>query len=327
MSSRRWHLPLLIFFFSVPCIADVLSSALSSLYFDHGLTGLSQSNDRVYQFTLVNCYYLEAENVTRGAPPLHGWGQGPCQIPYLDTDASKIPPTGVRDSVPLGGLGAGGFELRADGTFHEVTLQSASPAASGPAGSAKYGVLADAMLALRVGDLSFSLRTAPPPYAFPGLQGIAYNGLYPVSRLALQEPSLTAMGLEATLYAYSKLIPTDPASSSAPGIAFSLVLNNTGATPLPNASLYFQLPMGAINDCVRGGVPLHPPTPSLSYAQCRQACQGDPGCSQWQYNNQTSTCALFNTTGGSLWAAEHYCGLPGAWTANSTSGALSYVLR
>lgn len=41
-----------------------------------------------------------------------------------------VPPTGIRDAVPVGGLGAGTLELRGDGTFHEITIHSASPAGS-----------------------------------------------------------------------------------------------------------------------------------------------------------------------------------------------------
>ena len=40
--------------------------------------------------------------------------------PYND---SRSPPAlGIRSAVPLGGLGAGSFELRGDGTFHEWTI-------------------------------------------------------------------------------------------------------------------------------------------------------------------------------------------------------------
>ena len=40
--------------------------------------------------------------------------------PYLaQGDGSVPPPNGMRSAVPLGGLGAGNFELRADGAFTE----------------------------------------------------------------------------------------------------------------------------------------------------------------------------------------------------------------
>lgn len=102
----------------------------------------------------------------------------------------------MRSAVPLGGLGAGALELRADGTFHEVTIQNGSPA-----GAAKFGTLQDALLGVRAGDVALSLRTSPPPYA-PGVDQLAYSGAYPVSRLGVAS---AALPISVTLYAYSKL--------------------------------------------------------------------------------------------------------------------------
>ena len=58
------------------------------------------------------------------------------------------PPSGLRSSVPLGGITTGSIELRGDGTFHEWTVESQSPA-----GGAKYGVVGDALLAIRLKNL------------------------------------------------------------------------------------------------------------------------------------------------------------------------------
>ena len=37
------------------------------------------------------------------------------------------PPVGMRSAVPLGGIGAGAFEIRADGSVHEFTIINMSP--------------------------------------------------------------------------------------------------------------------------------------------------------------------------------------------------------
>lgn len=37
------------------------------------------------------------------------------------------PPLGIRSAVPLGGVGAGSIELRADGSLHEWTIMNQSP--------------------------------------------------------------------------------------------------------------------------------------------------------------------------------------------------------
>jgi hypothetical protein len=67
---------------------------------------------------LSNCCFLKGSNVQ----PV------PSQVRNIVTGArnGRIPtasPTiGIRSAVPLGGLGAGALELRADGTFHEVGI-------------------------------------------------------------------------------------------------------------------------------------------------------------------------------------------------------------
>ena len=64
--------------------ADALSDALSSLPWATTLEGRFTSRDGPPEYlALSQCYYLEAENVTRRAPPLGGWGQGPCQVAFV----------------------------------------------------------------------------------------------------------------------------------------------------------------------------------------------------------------------------------------------------
>jgi hypothetical protein len=94
------------------------------------------------------------------------------------------PPLGMRSSVPLGGLGAGAFELRGDGTVHEMTIVNQHPAAA-----AKFGVVDDMLAAFRVtpaggATVGRTLRTHPPAYGSgSGVAAITYSGSYPVSRL------------------------------------------------------------------------------------------------------------------------------------------------
>ena len=113
-----------------------------------------------------------------------------------------------------GGIGAGALELRADGTFHEVTIMNASPA-----GAAKFGVLADMVLAVRVatasGTVTKLVRTSAPSFAADaGLQGvdsITYSGSYPVSRLMLQ---VSASSLTRLLLCMPGFCSDWPADSS-----------------------------------------------------------------------------------------------------------------
>ncbi len=54
------------------------------------------------------------------------------------------PPSGLRSSIPIGGVTTGSIELRGDGTFHEWTVESQSPA-----GGVKYGLVDDTLLGHR----------------------------------------------------------------------------------------------------------------------------------------------------------------------------------
>lgn len=89
----------------------------------------------------------------------------------------------MRSAVPLGGITTGSFELRADGTFHEWTIENQSPG-----GSAKLnkGALDLAVFGVRVSRKSSQeaalLRTYPPA-GFPGVETLSYSGAYPVSKL------------------------------------------------------------------------------------------------------------------------------------------------
>lgn len=85
--------------------------------------------------------------------------------------------------MPLGGLGTGSIELRADGTIHEWTIENQSPG-----GSAKLnkGALNLAVFGVRVADgdkSEASLLRIHAPHGYPGVESLSYSGSYPVSKL------------------------------------------------------------------------------------------------------------------------------------------------
>ena len=88
----------------------------------------------------ICCYMKSSVGPTSPFPALSYGTVTPGKVP-----GQTAPGLGMRSAIPLGGLGAGTMELRGDGTFHEVTIHNAHPAAA-----AKQGVLADALLGLRV---------------------------------------------------------------------------------------------------------------------------------------------------------------------------------
>eukprot|EP01045_Picozoa_sp_COSAG04_P030395 COSAG04_NODE_5268_length_1680_cov_1.199241_1_plen_224_part_10 len=146
--------------------------------------------------------FFEPENVSAAFAAWAGPGFS-YPRPYLwqvgGDGALLHPPTGMRSAVPLGGVGCGSLELRADGSFHEWTIENMSPA-----GGAKLGpaALHDAMLGLwargQQGTTATALRTDPPA-GIPAAPTLTYDGLFPASRLTLGGSA----PVDASLYALS----------------------------------------------------------------------------------------------------------------------------
>ena len=221
-----------------------------------------------------------------------------------------VPPTGIRNAVPVGGLGAGTMELRGDGTFHELTFHSASPG-----GAAKYATQPDMIVAYKAGGgAARAVKTAPQPWAAPGVAQLAYRGTYPVSRLDIADPSsLGAAGLSASLYFYHHLRPNDSPTSAAPAAVLTLVVTNTGAAAA-NISLLFQMPMAAMRDCERVDFKQSSNATLDSYAACLHACGA--GCGAWNYDSVSGVCALLPSAGRMVYKRGAFCGVRGAWDSS-----------
>jgi non-lysosomal glucosylceramidase len=233
-----------------------------------------------------------------------------------------VPPTGIRNAVPVGGLGAGTLELRGDGTFHEITIHSASPA-----GSAKYATQSDMLLATVINGVPSSaraLRTSPPAYAAPGVASISYRGSYPASRLDIEDPTFAAAGLSASLFFYHHLVPGDSPTSSAPAAVFSLSITNNGASPA-NVSMLLQIPFGGMSDCRRVNAKYVMNSSQVSAAGCLSACASAPAsesCAAWNFN-AAGICELLSNAGPMVFELGSSCGVVGAW--DSSTGTLGFA--
>jgi len=257
----------------------------------------------------VSCCFLKSSQPaeTPNTYPLGIWSGSVTQPPLPDI---IVPPTGIRNAVPVGGLGAGTMELRGDGTLHEITIHSASPG-----GSAKYATQPDAMLSFKIGNFpARSIRTNPQSWAAPGVGQINYQGTYPTSKLNLVDPTtLGAAGLLADLYFYHHLRPNDAPTSSRPASIFTLSVSNAG-TSATNISLMFQLPFGAMQSCQRVDFK---PTSSVSmpdYASCMHACT--EGCGAWNFDSTTLICELLPSAGRMIYSQGSYCGIQGNWDSS-----------
>ncbi len=161
---------------------------------------------------------------------------GKAQYLYqVEAGRKSAPPTGMRSSVPLGGLGCGTVELRADGSLRDWEIFNNSPAA-GPKiqiDDAFFGFWAK-----RSGQPStaLTLRTHPPQ-ALPPVSQIEYAGAFPVSRLRFSDSNLPLM---VELYGYSEFHPFDADLSGTPCALFTFDLYNSARVPV-EASLLFNV--------------------------------------------------------------------------------------
>ncbi|XP_064405275.1 uncharacterized protein LOC135350425 [Halichondria panicea] len=268
-------------------------------------SGVVKNSD---EFVWLNqrCQYLESQNVSG---PYTGWADVN-SVNYLFRDRGQNyvdPPSGMRSSVPLGGISTGVFELRADGSFHEFTIFNQYPA-----GAAKMQTFDDMFMAVRTQandeSVALVLQTHPSNKELPGVRSLDYRGAYPVSKLLVNDPRLP---VDMSVYAYSWYKHSDMNISATPAVAFTAVFRNT-LTEDVNASFMLNLPIGLEHRTQRVADQFSPNLNSYdsSYAsppaevhqltvqpdkdmsiECFMMC-GD-GCKSWTYNKSSSECLVY----------------------------------
>ena len=199
--------------------------------------------DMRFEYRNRTTFYIESVDTWRTLNTTFPYGKElffDGQYSYLHEirDGEAVaPPSGMRSAVPLGGLGAGTVELRADGSLRDWNIFNNSPAGGG-----EKVQLDDALFSLRVAiddgpARTWTLRTHPPRF-LPGVAQIEYAGAYPVSRLRFSDPDLP---IGVTLYAYSEFRLRDADRSATPAILFSFALENPTDRTV-DMSLMFTLP-------------------------------------------------------------------------------------
>ena len=242
-------------------------------------------------------------------------------VPAKPQPNLKHPPQGIRSSPALGGLGAGSVELRADGSFREWTIFN-----QGPAGSGKYGIVDDVMMASRINNVARMLRTHPPAAAATaGRDAVAalnFSGTYPVTRLQVLDDELT-QGAVVDVYAYSKLKPTDLNQSAHPAMVMSLRVSNPTDKPI-TADFMFTLPAGAWTDCSRDGNKAGGVIADASPAQCMQACSTHVKCLSWELDDASASCTLNTDLPLTAHRTGSHCGVRNqGWAAKD--GAITFT--
>ncbi|MCG5051330.1 MAG: hypothetical protein KA712_00060 [Myxococcales bacterium] len=149
-----------------------------------------------------------------------------------------------RSGVTLGGVGAGGAELRKDGRFYEWSAFNNAPRGTGP----HLGFEQDDIMFFK---LRYEVPGQEPRikllqiegghrvgtvdvhvYEFPwmtGVQTITYSARFPQAELVFTDPE---MPVEITLEAFSPFVPHDVDSSTLPAICFDFQVTNKSRKPV-----------------------------------------------------------------------------------------------
>jgi non-lysosomal glucosylceramidase len=244
-----------------------------------------------------------------------------------DTPVDNVvpPPMGLRSSPALGGVGAGSTELRSDGSFRDWTILN-----QGPAGSGKYGIVDDVWMAARVGGKAKVLRTHPPSsLAADGVDALTFSGSYPLTRLVVEDESLTtgaaeAAGLETRVFGYSTLKPTNLAESAYPALVLTLEVANRGTSPT-TADFMFTLPFGAWTDCSRKSASNNTvSSKTTSHVACMHSCTD--GCASWQFTD--GVCVRNPDVPLTAHAVGSYCGVKGSgWVLSEDKKAVTWTQK
>ncbi len=213
---------------------------------DHPLLGLTFPNET---FVSREMRIEDVETPVWLAEGGKNWHQKGA-FPYtyrVDTNATSVswadargklhpPPPGLRSSVPLGGLGTGTVELRADGRLANWQLFNNSP------GNGSKIAIDEAFFAIRTQQVgrephAVTLRTHPPE-KLPAVRTLGYASAFPVTRL---RPVDDALPLSVSLHAHGLVDLVNPDQAARPAVVFSFQLHNPTREPIETAVM-FNLP-------------------------------------------------------------------------------------
>lgn len=188
--------------------------------------------DMCFEYRSRPCHYMEDVDqwATRYNSAYYNY------LYWIKEGEEVAPPSGMRSSVPLGGLGTGTIELRADGSLRDWNIFNNSPAG----GMKKQ--LDEAMFYVWIKEKEQEpkmkiLRTHPSNYN-SGVEEIEYFGAYPVSKLVYTDSEIP---VKISLYAYSEFNLYNSQKSATPAINFTFSIENTMDEEI-EISLMFVLP-------------------------------------------------------------------------------------
>ncbi len=203
---------------------ESLVDKLSSLNFKN--TGVV-SQDMEFVRPERKVHYIETDEAWHGKSDHY--------LHQMKDGQQVSPPSGMRSSVPLGGLGAGTVELRADGSFKDWNIFN-----NAPASTRRKVQIDDAFLAIRTrtneGIKSAKTIRTHPPGELPGIESIEYSGAFPVSRLKLDDPDLP---IKITVFGYCEYQARKSDRSATPCVLLSFLLENAEDNPVDVDCAFF----------------------------------------------------------------------------------------
>ena len=195
-----------------------IATQLGQLTFLH-VGRVGGASDNISHFTQCNGFSEDGALWTQ-------WGPRSYAYNVSADGALSAPAIGIRSAVPLGGLGTGSFELRADGTFADWTVENQGTALAADATrNSKIPLKDEVLLGVFVQSqapgapqpFAASLRIAPPQQ-IPRIGSLTYSGAFPFAKLVFEDdawPLKAASSSDApeppAVYAYSpfKLYSSD----------------------------------------------------------------------------------------------------------------------
>ena len=162
---------------------------------------------------------------------------------------ASAPPSGMRSAVPLGSLGGGTIELRADGRLADWEIFNNGPQARGGGkvniNEAVLGILSqplpsDGQRQSTAAPFASLLRTHMDSTnkELPVIESLTYSGAFPAARLVAEDSTLK-QGITVT--AFSPFMRQNPNKSVTPAIAFHVNISNPRSHDIDMA-VFFNLP-------------------------------------------------------------------------------------
>lgn len=167
--------------------------------------------------------------------------------PAVDPTTGIVHSRRLASGVPLGGIGAGTFQLLTDGTISRARVMSHRSPPSGdlPACFAALWMQEGQRTTAHV----LALTSA---YSLPTVRGLDYDGLFPQATLAYME---TDQPLNIALQAFSPLIPHDLRNTSFPAAAFVFRVKNRSSAPIDfSIAVSWEALSGMGSTTAQGGI-------------------------------------------------------------------------